>query len=614
MALKIKSKPKIKKEPVQGKRTPQKTELEKQAEYALGQSSKGEQFGLAVGSAFVESMRNTYYRHTGTALDELIDNSIESGAKAIHIALGYLGKSKAKPDAIAVIDNGHGMIPEMLRFAVQWGGTHREDQRSGLGRFGFGLPSASVNQCRCYSVYSKPLDGEWNAITVDLDKIRDRVTEYYDDNGRIVAPKPKKAELPDWVRKYIQTNYPGKSVAHGTVVVWEKPDRLDWTTTAGLTTNLLQHFGITFRNYLSAVDIVFDGRRVEATDPLFITPGARFFDLDEDRAEARPGHEVFVTHKKTGEKHPIKVRYATMPPSFYAKDKERVATGKNQNERWRVAMQNNGLIVCRMGRQIDVINNTPWPGFERFRNNDRYLGVEIDFPAELDEEFAIANSKQGVVVRDRIWEILRENGVFAALQQLRKDYVQRDKARANQTTNVDDKRPSEKAMEESEKFKAKRVHTPSPEREQKAREALEQFAKQRAKETQRNEDEVKEEVEQETLENRFKVDFEHLEGAPFFRVKQIGGMQVLYINRAHNFYSELYAAPESSRRTKAALEVLLFSIGECELDAVGNSDREAFYNVERQEWSQRLNVALKSLGEFIHQVAMPNEDEMDHEV
>ena len=38
------------------------------------------------------------------------------------------------------MDNGHGMKPEMLPYAIAWGGTHRFNNRRGFGRYGFGLP------------------------------------------------------------------------------------------------------------------------------------------------------------------------------------------------------------------------------------------------------------------------------------------------------------------------------------------------------------------------------------------------------------------------------------------------------------------------------------------
>lgn len=589
-----------------------RNELQKQIAYAEEMEQLGFDFGLVAGAAFIESMRNTYYRHTGTALDELIDNSIEAGATAVHVALGYYGKSDAKPDAVAVIDNGHGMDPKMIPLSVTWGGTHRENSRSGLGRFGFGLPSASVNQSRRFTIYSKTRTTDWNAVTIDLDDIAKG--KYNNKEGRVVVPQATLQEPPKWVADYVKGTFSGGKLEQGTVVLWEKMDRLDWTTTSGLTRNLLEHFGVIFRGYLKDIDLFFDGTRVEPTDPLFTTPGLRYYDLDEDRAEARPPAVVEVAVKGTGQKVPIHIRYAAFPPTFFLVDKTKPgARGANQNQRFQVAKANAGILVCRMGRQIDVLENTPWEGLERFHNDDRYWGMEIDFPAELDEDFTISNAKQGVVIKDRIWNILRENGVLAAIRQLRRDYEGARKAKAAAEPSEDEKRLSEKAMEDSAKFRPKRARTPSPEREEQAREALEQYIKQRARETKRPVEELEEQFQKETITHPYRVEFETLPGAPFFRVKQIGGMLVLYVNQDHRFYADVYASRESTPRVRAALETLLFSIGECELDAVGNSDRSHFYKVERQEWSIRLANALASLDHYVVTGEVNEDDGLDPE-
>src|SRR5262245_18173277 len=104
-------------------------------------------FGLTVGAAFVRSMRRSGYRPSAKALDELIDNSYESGAANVHVVFGYEGtKSEKKPEQLAVIHDGIGMPPDIIRLAAVWGGTDRENSRTGIGRFGFGLPSACISQ------------------------------------------------------------------------------------------------------------------------------------------------------------------------------------------------------------------------------------------------------------------------------------------------------------------------------------------------------------------------------------------------------------------------------------------------------------------------------------
>ncbi|WP_418152429.1 ATP-binding protein [Litorimonas sp. RW-G-Af-16] len=566
------------------------TEFEKQAAYASGITD----FSMAIGSAFVESMRNTHYKHTGTALDELVDNSIEAGASNIHIEFSFPNDKTTKVNGIAVIDDGSGMIPAMLRHAVAWGGTHRADQRTGLGRFGFGLPSASVNQTRRYSIYSKTADNDWHAITVDLDKIK--AGEYFDDNGRIVSPEPKKSALPNWIEKKFKEYK--KDFDSGTVVFWDNPDRIKWKTKNGLTSNLLEHFGVTYRHYFDQVTLRVDGRPVKPVDPLFITPGHRLYNIDEDRAVALDPKTIKFSNKKTGEDAFISVRYASYPLSFYSVDKSKNASGNNANARFKVKNSNRGIIVTRMGRQIDVVEHTPWSGLEKFRNDDRYWGVEIDFPAELDEEFTIANSKQGVVMTERIWDKLEDAGVRAAIKSLRKAHTEAKKAKAASPEPEEGPRASEASMKAAEKFAPKKAGKNSEARQKKALETLEQHAKKIAKETKGNASEIKEKIQIEAKEHPYKVKFEDMPGAPFFRIELLGALHVLYINRKHRFFGELYSSENLTQFHRGALEVLLFTFGIGELDAIGNTDRTTFFTAEKNGWSDRLNAALGQLSKY----------------
>lgn len=111
--------------------------LARQREYVdKGRLRKGAP-GLVVPEAFVRGIRHIGYKSNTEALAELIDNSIQAYAERIDLVLGYAdGGSSVKPEQIAVIDNGHGMNPDILRLPMMWGGTHRENDRHGLGRFG----------------------------------------------------------------------------------------------------------------------------------------------------------------------------------------------------------------------------------------------------------------------------------------------------------------------------------------------------------------------------------------------------------------------------------------------------------------------------------------------
>src|SRR5262249_26567338 len=125
------------------------------------------------------------------------------------------------------------------------------------------------------------------------------------------------------------------------------------------------------------------------------------------------------------------------------------AIGKNQNERWQTLKDMNGFIFSRMGRIIDVAH--PPAEYLTFVNYDRYWKIEIDFDARLDEEFNVPTTKQRIDVSDRVWEILKGEGVFKNVASLRamtrKEIEDRE---TSHDVKADTPRPSEEAMEQAQ--------------------------------------------------------------------------------------------------------------------------------------------------------------------
>jgi hypothetical protein len=568
-------------------------DLQRQRDYVKDLEARKFDYGLVLANAFVKGMRDIGYKSTAYALNELNDNSIQSGARNIHVAFGYEpgNKSQKKPDMLAVIDDGHGMDPAMIRAAVIWGGTHRHNDRSGFGRYGYGLPSACVSIGTRYTVFSMVEGGEWNKVTVDLDEIE---KHFQNANTAVRAEEAKQVEPPAWVRAYFKANF--KQFRSGTVVLIEKIDRLDHWTTQTLRTDLLQDFGITYRNFLNEVSMAVDGAPVEATDPLFLTEGFRFYDIDSDRAEALPPLEIEVKDKETKEPlGTIKARFSLLPPTFLRvpEDKLKPKGGKN-NARFNIRKENNGVIVLRAGRQIDVVNaKCPWTSFQ---NNDRYVGIEVDFPPALDEDFCITTSKQQVVLKKRIWDILEENGVMDAIEAMRGKLKKSASEVDAKAEDKDGKRPSEAAIEKASKLFHQAPTEPTPEQRKKSEENLQREADQLAQQANLPKDEARKLLEAKAKTYPFKVKMEDMPGAPFYRMEQVGGQKVLFINKAHRFYTDLYACHQASPHVRYALEALLFVMGECEIRA--KEERQMFYEQERQAWSTNLNTTLKALEEW----------------
>lgn len=104
--------------------------------------------------SLIESMRSLGYSFPA-AIADLVDNSVSAGAKRIDI----IAHPGADPDLI-IMDDGHGMNQEELYEAMRYGSTNPLEERdeNDLGRFGLGLKSASLSQCRRLVVVSKQQD------------------------------------------------------------------------------------------------------------------------------------------------------------------------------------------------------------------------------------------------------------------------------------------------------------------------------------------------------------------------------------------------------------------------------------------------------------------------
>lgn len=526
-----------------------------QRTYAAASRGKSK-FGLMVPDAFVRGIRDLGYRRNGDAIAELIDNALQAYADRIDISFGYEGTTSAKkPTQVAVIDNGHGMEPAMIRMAVMWGGTHRENDRSGLGRYGYGLPCASVSLGRRFTVYSSILGGGWYSVTLDLDALAEGA--YTDDHGDIIVPPAMLGTLPAFVTNQIAHVYPD-GLPSGTVILIERLDRLEWSTAQGLRENLCRQFGATYHKLRHEAAIYVDNDFVEPIDPLFLTPDFHLFDHDDDRAVALNPVRVEVHDPEGGSLlGAMTLRYAWLPPSFGSVDKARDAVGLNANPRFTILKDFHGIIFSRHGRLIDVQTRTPWTNFI---NNDRYIKVEIEFPASLDELFGVTTSKQQVTVSPFIWELLKQAGLPKALEQLRGKVKDAKIARhlATLTTRAEEQRLSERTMRRLAELTNSRQQT----------------------------------LDLELRAFPYRLRFENLPGQASFRVDQGGGTQTLYINSAHRFYEDIYDTPTATQEVRTTLEIMLFSFGDVLLSEPDGR------GVERIElWSRRLEQVLSRVTE-----------------
>jgi hypothetical protein len=158
----------------------------------------------------IESLRSLGYSHA-TAIADLVDNSISARASEVHIQIA--ARDASRPPFILIADNGDGMdredLPEAMRF-----GTQHEYTAEDLGKYGLGLKTASLSQCRRLTVASKPHAARGTRprrhfARWDLDHVNQT-----DDWDLLL---PESWELEDWELRLLGAEV---SQAGGTAVLW----------------------------------------------------------------------------------------------------------------------------------------------------------------------------------------------------------------------------------------------------------------------------------------------------------------------------------------------------------------------------------------------------------
>jgi len=207
----------------------------------------------------IEALRGLGY-WTGTALADIVDNSISAQARSVSMRFAWDGESSN----VAILDDGVGMDAVELDGAMRLGERSPLESRAAddLGRFGLGLKTASFSQCRRLTVASMR-DGLMNCLRWDLDVL----ASSGDHGWHLLEGAESGSE---------HLLEPLASAGKGTLVLWERLDRI--VTPEFSEQNLLnlmddveRHLAMVFHRYLAGtrtpLQISINGRSVEPWDP-----------------------------------------------------------------------------------------------------------------------------------------------------------------------------------------------------------------------------------------------------------------------------------------------------------------------------------------------------------
>ncbi|PEM16139.1 ATP-binding protein [Bacillus toyonensis] len=223
-----------------------------------------------------------------TAIADIIDNSI--AAKASKIAINFFPMDNSY---ISILDNGLGMDQDELVHAMRYGSSNPMDEReiSDLGRFGLGLKTASMSQCRKLTVISKK-DNNIVGAQWDLD--------YVMSTG-------------EWSLKLLKGNdldrFPHfKQIYNshcGTLVIWQELDRLQMgelnfdASMSRYMDKVREHLSLVFHRYLKGetslkkIEMSINNVVVEPIDPFLTEKSTQMMDdeviyIEGEKVVVRP--------------------------------------------------------------------------------------------------------------------------------------------------------------------------------------------------------------------------------------------------------------------------------------------------------------------------------------
>lgn len=365
----------------------------------------------------LESSRDSGYDLTA-AVGEIVDNSIDWGkASTVRIEARW-DKGKKRIEKMAFADNGVGIPVETLSHVLSLGFSSSYGSRQGLGRFGVGLKLGTLAIGRRVDVYTRPAG-------------TDAVLHSYLDLDQIKAGEQDCIEtsevdgFPDEFAHLMQTKKSEAPFASGTLVLWSNIDRLEEGGRYGQANQerlqgLVRFLARAYRRFIdNGLALELDGRDISLHDPLFLLPNPRVIKrfgpdvvssvVERDTIEI-DGGEVEVT--------------ITLLPEEFRQHRGRGGRADRAGDEFAdlyIPDHEGRISFLRQGREInyDLVAKM-LPGGKK--EVDRFIGIEVSFPATLDEYFQVRNVKRGVVPVSKLREELRkflDKPVKAARKEIR---------------------------------------------------------------------------------------------------------------------------------------------------------------------------------------------------
>jgi hypothetical protein len=330
-----------------------------------------------------ESLRDVGYDFPAAVAD-IVDNSVMAGASQVDIAVEFAGEDSR----VVIADDGSGMSADGLIEALRYGARRAYGHRD-LGRYGLGLKTASLSQCRSVTVVTSCQGDIDPAVrTLDLDLIAER------DEWLVV--EPGEDPVVERARDRLGSD-------PGTIVIWRRLDRVlpekrpdgGWARRRleAMAAKTAEHLGIVFHRYLEGIGdrslvITVNGQKVLPWNPFAPSEPAQAM-LPLQRFEVTLGD---VAGAVTLQRYllPARDQFSSL------EEFERLSGPLNWNRQ-------QGIYIYRADR---LVQWGSWNGIRGIDEHTKLARASLDFDTDLDSVFNINVAKMRVTIPPQIRQML----------------------------------------------------------------------------------------------------------------------------------------------------------------------------------------------------------------
>ena len=357
---------------------------------------------LFPGNFTIRALRDSRYHNTAYAIAELIDNSIEADAGHIDLLCMEQFQSENRPkrrrvSEVAILDDGDGMDAPTLLEALKFGGGTRHNSNRGVGKYGMGLPTSSMSQCKRVDVWTwqNGLDSVLHA-SIDADDI---------EQGNHEVPVPdRETPIPEVWRQAGSDKMYGHS--SGTLIVWTKLDKIQWRTGSTILRHTAREVGRIHRHWIDAemtrirVGFFLNNRPTEienedyivANDPLYLMSPSSTPEPWNNKPMFKEWTQKNYTHIVEDKEVTIEVKYSIVKPEALQTDM--VTQNPGAEKHGTHARHNIGVSVIREDREIVLEDAFLREGGSAENPQNRWWGCEVRFGRSCDELFGVDHNKQ----------------------------------------------------------------------------------------------------------------------------------------------------------------------------------------------------------------------------